>query len=297
MFFPTVQSDLGLGLLGVSSTSRRPKDRGGSLVKIPRLVLCAVAATALATTLVAQQSSSGYHTVACFKLKPDSSADFHKFVTEESHKLAQGRVDAGQITTWYLLRAVLPQGASAQCDYLVVTLFAGAPHLLGQEDLSSAIKKAGLSITPDDYVKHRNAVTSLVSVAVFQNRLAVGSAKKGDYFQVNYMKTPNVDDWIAYEKKVWQPLAEALTKDGKEDGWSVNVRVLPAGSEQPYQAVTVDVFPSWNAVFADDPQFVERWRKVHPDMELGTTFEQFEKLRSRAIIELYELEDMVAASK
>jgi len=25
---------------------------------------------------------------------------------------------------------------------------------------------------------------------------------------------------------------------------------------------------------------VDRWHKVHPDMELGTTFERYEKLRS-----------------
>lgn len=266
-------------------------------MKFPRVLVCAAVAVALAYPLVAQQAGTGYHTVACFKVKPDSGAEFHKFVTEESHKIAQGRVDAGQITTWYLLRSVLPQGTAAECDYLIVAMFPGAPRLLGQEDLTAAIKKQGLSISAEDYVKHRNAVSTLVSVAVFQNQAFVGSAKKGDYFQVNYMKVPNVADWMAFEKKVWQPLAEALMKDGKEDGWSLNVQVLPGGSELPYDAVTVDVFPSWNAVFADDPQFADRFRKVHPDMELGTTFEQFEKLRKRASIRLFELEDYVTAAK
>jgi len=266
-------------------------------MKVVRSVLCAVIATALAATLVAQQTPSGYHTVACFKVKADSGAEFHKFITDESHKVAQGRVDTGQITTWYLLRSVLPQGSSAECDYMVVTMFSGTPHLLAQQDLTAAIKKAGLSMTADDYVKHRNAVSTLVSVGIFQNQAFVGSAKKGDFFRVNYMKVPNVDDWVAYEKKVWQPLAEALVKDGKSDGWSLNTRVLPEGSEQPFQAVTVDVFPSWDSVFAPDPQFVDRFRKVHPDMELGTTFEQFAKLRTIAVISLYELEDAITATK
>ena len=268
-------------------------------MKVARLLLCAATAAALAITLVAQQptSPSGFHTVACFKVKPGSGADFNKFITEESHKIAQGRVDDGEITTWYLLRSVLPQGASAECDYLVVTMFPGSPHLLGPEQLTAAIKKAGLSMSAQDYVNHRNAVTTLQSVAIFRNQTFVGSSKKGDYFQVNYMKVPNVEDWIAYEKKVWQPLAEALVKDGKEDGWSVNTQVLPGGSELPYQAVTVDVFPSWDAIFAPDPQFVDRFKKVHPDMELGTTFEQIEKLRSRAMIRIFELQDMVTAAK
>jgi hypothetical protein len=266
-------------------------------MKVLRLFLCAVAATALAATLSAQQPNSGYHTVACFKVKPDKGEEFHKFITEESHKVTQARVDTGQITTWYLLRSVLPGGAATDCDFMSVTMFAGTPHLLGQEDLTPALKKAGLSISADDYMKHRNAVATLESVAVFQNQAFVGSAKKGDYFEVNYMKVPDVDAWVAYEKKVWQPLAGALVKDGRQDGWSLNVAVMPGGTDLPYQAVTVDVFPSWDAVFADDPQFADRFRKVHPDMELGTTFEQFEKLRKRGSIRLFELVDMISAAK
>jgi hypothetical protein len=111
------------------------------------------------------------------------------------------------------------------------------------------------------------------------------------------MKSANVDDWIAYEKKVWQPLAEAMVKDGVESGWSVNVKVLPRGSDLPFQGVSVDVYPSWDAVFAGDPKFVDRFRKVHPDMEFGTTIEQFEKLRTITSSQLYSLEDMVTAAK
>jgi hypothetical protein len=272
--------------------------RGGSM-KVFRLLLCAAVAAALATTLVAQQptSTTGFHTVACFKVKPGSGDDFHKFVTEDSHKVSQGRVDNGEITTWYLLRSVLPQGASAECDYLIVTMFPGAPHLLNQDVLTAALKKAGLSISAKDYLNRRDAVTTLVSVAVFQNLSFVGAAKKGDYFRVNYMKVPNVDDWVAYENKVWKPFAEALQKDGLLDGWSINAQVLPGGADLPYQAVTVDVFPSFNAIFADDPKFVERFRNVHPDREIGTTFEQFGKLRTIESIKVFELEDFITAAK
>ena len=268
-------------------------------MNIARTLVGATLAIAFtASAAIAQQPSSpGYHTVACFKLKPDSAAEFRKFVTDDAHKVAQGRAATGEITTWYLLRAVFPQGEAAACDYLVVAIFPKAPHELGAEQLDAAIKKAGLNITPEDYVKRRNAVTRLISTAIYQNQATVGSPKKGDYFRVNYMKVAdgNFDEWIAYEKKVWQPLAEALVKDGKSDGWSLNVRSMPEGSDLQWQGVTVDVFSSMDAVFADDPQFVERFRKVHPDIELGTTFEHFQKLRTIGLVELFVLEDMVTA--
>lgn len=262
-----------------------------------RIFLAAAAALAFSTALTAQQTSPGYHSVTCYKLKPDSTAAFNKFESDEAHKIAQARVDAGEITGWYLLRAALPMGESAQCDYAVVTLYPKTPHRFAGEVLAAAVHKSGLNITPDDYNRHRDAVVKIVSVAVFQNQAAVGTPKKGDYFQVNYMKVTdaNFDDWIAYEKKVWQPMAEVLVKDGKEDAWSLNVQVMPFGSDIAYPAVTVDVFPSEDAVFTEDPQFADRFHKVHPDMEFGTTMEHFDKLRTRGLVNLYSLDDIVVA--
>jgi len=267
-------------------------------MKFTRVLVCAVVAAALSGAAFAQQTSPGYHAVACYKLKPDTTVAFQKWTADEMSKVAQGRIDDGEITNFYLLRAVFPRGEAAECDYLVVTFFPNMPHEFGTEQVDAAIKKAGLKFTGEDYFKHRDALIRLMSVGIFQNQAFVGGAKKGDYFQVNYMRvaTENLDDWIAFEKKVWQPLAEAMVKDGREDGWSVNVAAMPFGSDSPYQGVTVDVFPSLDAAFADDKQFADRFRKVHPDMELGTTFERVQKLRAQAHVELFELEQYVTAA-
>src|SRR5215471_18056770 len=120
------------------------------LMKVTRLILgAALVALIASSALLAQQQSPGYHSVACFKLKPDSTQAFHKFVSDEVHKIAQARVDSGQITAWYLLRSIFPQGESADCDYLIVNIFPNNPQLLTSEVLDAAIKKAGLSMTSD----------------------------------------------------------------------------------------------------------------------------------------------------
>ncbi|MGO9437326.1 MAG: hypothetical protein ACLPH3_17270 [Terracidiphilus sp.] len=267
-------------------------------MKLIRICVCALLGAAFAVLSFAQQASPGYHAVACFKLKPDSAPAFQKWTADEMHKVAQGRIDDGEITAFYLLRSVFPRGEAADCDYLIVTFFPNMPHEFGPERVDAAIKKAGLKFTGEDYFKHRDALVHLMSVGIFQNLAFVGTSKKGDYFQVNYMKVANenFDDWIAFEKKVWQPFAEAMVKDGREEGWSVNVAAMPFGSDRPYQGVTVDVFPSLDAAFAEDKQFGDRFKKVHPDMELGTTFEKAQKLRAQAEVELYELEEFVAAA-
>jgi hypothetical protein len=267
-------------------------------MKLLRLLAGVAIAAALPVTLVAQQAPTGYHTVACIKIKPDKGSEFRKWASEDLHKYAQSRVDDGKVSTWYLLRSVMPAGTSAECDYLTVTMYPGAPpEPLGLEGLGEALKKAGMKMSAQEFVDRRNALTTLVSTSLFQNQTYVGSSKKGDYFLVNYMKSANPQDWVAYEKKVWQPFAEAMTKDGVESGWSVNLQVLPAGSDLPYQGVTVDVYPGWDAVFKDDGKFVERFRKTHPDMEFGTTIQQFEKLRTILSSKLFALDDMIASAK
>ena len=244
-----------------------------------------------------QQTSPGYHTVACFKLKPDSTDAFHKFVNDEVLKIAQARVDSGDLTAWYLLHSVFPQGESAECDYIIVAIYPKMPHPLTRETVDAAIKKAGLSITADDYFKHRDAVSRLISSALYQNQVFVGAPQKGDFFEVSYMRASqdNIDDWVDNEKKIWKPFAEQMVKDGVEHGWSVNLPVFPGGADLPYQGVTVDMFPSMDAILTNDPHFLERFNKVHPDMDFGFAIQHFEKLRTQARIQLYQLDDIFAA--
>ena len=140
-------------------------------------------------------------------------------------------------------------------------------------DLGPVLKKAGLSMTAEEWVARRDSMSTLVTTGLWQNYTTVGSMQKGDYIVVNEAKAADVDEWAAYEKKVWQPIAEQLGKEGLTRGWSVNLLVMPLREAKTGSTgVTVDVYPSWDAVIKSmiDPEFVNRWRKIHPDMEMGT---------------------------
>jgi hypothetical protein len=76
----------------------------------------------------------------------------------------------------------------------------------------------------------------------------LGSFKKGDYFVVNYMKASNIDDYVAWEKKAWMPFADAMAKQGTRSGWSLNTIVFPGGADVKFNAVTVDVYPTWDSI-------------------------------------------------
>jgi hypothetical protein len=266
-------------------------------MNIPRSLLSVVLAAAFSVTLLAQQAPTGYHSVACIKVKPENASEYRTWAAEDSHKFAQAMVDSGAVTTWFRLRSVIPQGTSAECDYLIISIYPGAPPKpLDIDEMGAVLKKAGMTVSAKEFVDRRSSLTQLVSNNIFQNKILVGAAKKGDYFMVNEMKVSNMNDYLAFEKKVWQPLAEAMAKDGVRTGWSLNVRVLPRGSDLKYQAVTVDIFPSWDAVYKNLP-FADTFKRVHPDMELGTTFETGEKLRTIVSANLYHVDDMVSSTK
>ena len=266
-------------------------------MKIPRWIPCAALVAAGSLTLSAQQAPSGFHTVNCVKVRPEKSAEFHKWVADVVTKLAQSRVESGVVSTWYLLRAVEPVGLSAECDYLTVSLYPGTPPepLVG-EQLSVALKKANLSMTADEYVARRDAVATLVSSTMMVNQVSIGKANKGGYLAVNYMKTANVNEWLKLEKELWKPLAEQMVKDGVAGGWSLNIRA-DSNTALPWQGVTVDVYPSWDALYKDDPQFTDRIKKVHPDKDVNAMFDQFNKARTLIKTDLYAVDDLITCCK
>ncbi|MHB1938241.1 MAG: hypothetical protein ACYCOR_16885 [Acidobacteriaceae bacterium] len=270
-------------------------------MKILRSVFSIAMAAAFSVTLLAQQPTTGYHRVACIKVKPGQYDAFRKWAAGDAHKVVQAEADSGELSQWLLLRSVIPEGASAECDYLAVAMYPGLPpQPSGIEHLAAALKNAGLTESAQQFAGQRSALTTLISNNLFQNVAFVGASKKGDYLRVNYMKVSdpeNMGAYFAYEKKVWQPLAEQMAKDNVGSGWSLNVQVLPRGNDLPYDAVTVDVFPTWDSVFQPDTQFEESFRKVHPDMDLGTTMETYDKMRSIVTTELYSVVDMVTPAK
>lgn len=267
-------------------------------MKIQRLVLGAVLAVPVCAVLPAQQNPTGFHTVNCVKINPEKSAEFHKFMSDVITKVALSRVDSGDVVAWYLLRAVMPLGKSAECDYVTVSVYPGAPpEPFTGDKMTAVLKKAGVSMSGAEYVARRDSVSTLISSNLFQNEVLVGKANKGGYLAVNYMKTSNIEAWVKFEKELWQPVVEAMVKDGVAAGWSLNLLAFGLESDLPYQGVTVDVYSSWDQVFKDDPQFVDRFKKVHPDLDQNTWDDRLAKTRTMVRSELYAVEDLITSGK
>lgn len=266
---------------------------------IRHMAFAAALAAALSATLVAQQAPTGYHSISCVRVKPGQTAAFHTLLNGDYHKVEQARVDSGAVSGFIALRTVIPAGTDAGCDYVLVAFYPGFPPApLGDDKMTAVLQKAGVTSTLPEWRDRLSAVADLVSNNYTQYQVLVGGSKKGDYLVFNSMKAADVNECVAAQKRLWQPFAEQGVKDGAQDGWAVNIQVMPRGDKDPSLVSSVDIFPTWNSMFTYfGPDFTARWKKVHPEMTPDEAFSEMDKACTIEHTVLYKVEDQINSSK
>jgi len=267
-------------------------------MSISRILLGAAIAAALSIPLTAQPAPTGYHSIECVKVNPGKWAEAEAWIAGTEHKLNQELVGSGTYASTIVLRTEMPAGTDAKCDYAFVTFYKGLPPApLSTEEVSKALHKAGIQMTAEELYAKRAELGVLVYDNITQYQSLVGGGKKGDYLSFNSMSAPDVGACVAYEQKVWQPLAEAMVKAGHIDGWAINSQVFPRGTKDKTAVSSVDIYPSWEAFINQYGSIMDGWKKVHSDMDINSTMEQFGKLCSIEHTVLYKIVDATGPAK
>lgn len=257
-------------------------------------ILCGAAlAVACCVSATAQQTTT-YYSGACVKVKPGGDADFASQVSGNMLKLEESQVKAGKITGWLALRAVLPSGKHANCDYLFVSFFKGLPTPpMSDEEFTAALKRAEMDMTPEEFWAPITKDVYLVSTDIGEMPVMIGSAKKGGYLVDNSMHMPDVNECMNTEKKLWQPMAEARMKAGQQSGWGMYQIVYPRGSLVKGSAGTVDMYSSWDEIFNEG--MMQTWQEVHPDVKPADAMEEFNQQCQIEMSEVYQVVEDVQA--
>lgn len=268
---------------------------------IHRVLWSAALFAALSVTLVAQQQApSGYHRVACVKVKPGRTTEFRALMTGDITKFEQSQLDSGTISGWLVLRTITPAGSDAACDFIFVGFYPGLPPApTSDEEMKSALEKSGIGKTLSEWEQEHADNGYLVENNITRYVALVGGAKKGDYLVFNSMNVSNISAWIDWEKKEWQPFAEALVKDGVMSAWAINVQIFPHGAKVKNRASSVDVYPSWEAAMRGlgGKRVADLWNSVHPDLKFDDANAQAEKLRTIDSAILYKVEEAIFPAK
>jgi hypothetical protein len=240
------------------------------------------------------QSTTTYYSGACVKVHPGGDVGFASEVSGNMLKLEESRLKAGKITGWLAMRAVVPQGKHAHCDYLFVTFFKGLPTPpMSDSEFTAALHEAGLEMTPEEFWEPIMKDASLVSTDVGEMAVMIGSSSKGGYVVDNSMHMPDVNECRNTETKLWQPFAESRIKAGQQTGWGMYEIVYPRGSMVKGSTGTVDFYSSWDQIFMEG--FEKTWQEVHPDVKVADAMAEFNQQCSIEMSEVYEVVEDVQA--
>jgi hypothetical protein len=210
--------------------------------------------------------------------------------------VAQIRLDTGRIAGWAYHRATGSVGKETRCDYLITTRYENKFPAPADNTLGADLTKAGVKMTAAEYVKRRGELSQLVSGERVVRVDGFGETRKGDFFQSNYMKVRpgKMSDFVRFEREVWMPMAKAAAEtDHPRKGWSLWMRMYPAGSAETFDVVTVDSFRTWDAIWQRQgfPEAIVN--KVHPGKTIQQLFEPMGSLREIAHRQLWEVRDVV----
>jgi hypothetical protein len=268
---------------------------------IHRVLWSAAIIATLSVPLVAQQQApSGYHRVTCVKVKPGRTAEFRALVAGDISKVEHSQLDSGTISAWLVLRTIDPAGSDATCDYVFVAFYPGLPPApMSDEETKAVIQKAGIGKTVSEWGQEHAENGYQVNNNITRYVTLVGAAKKGDYLVFNSMSVSDTSAWVDWEKKEWQPFAEALVKDGIMSAWSINVQIFPHGAKVQNRASSVDVYPSWEAVMhgLGGKKIADLWNSVHPELKFADANAQAAKLRTIDAATLYKVEEAIFPTK
>jgi len=240
------------------------------------------------------QEKSQYLRIQCVKITDGKLAEFDA-ILPENRKLAKVRVDSGRSTLSLVARAMYPAGRSATCDYHFVDVFDGfPPEAASPQQLQADFEKSGITLSQVEYRAKLLGSSYLVSQELWRYRGGIGSVSKGTYVRINYNKVkPGMGaEYLKFENTGWKQLAEAAAKDIPGTSWGLYTLAMPGGSDQPYNSMTVDGFPSWEAMGKGLP-VQDLWKKVHPDVDYTQHMQKMSTLLDRPRIEVFRVVDVI----
>jgi hypothetical protein len=205
-------------------------------------VLLAAAATAAPVEPIYMMSR-------CIKAQPNKSGEYEKFMLETTRKSMQVRADEGALAAWVFAHSVIPGGGIvSNCDFLLINVHRGFPP--ERVPIDGYFAKAKVTVTRAEWYAKLAEQSRLVHVELWRGVEDLGSMAKGSYFRVEYLKVPEgrLEGWIGSDGRPLKTAQESRIKAGELLGWQAHHLLIPAGTAQPYNFRTLEVFPTWDSI-------------------------------------------------
>ena len=208
----------------------------------------------------------------------------------------EARIKDGKALGWYLYRVAYPSGTLVDHNYVTVAVystFEATENPYPNELFAKIIPAAGMA----EFTKKTSASRELVRSELWRGiRDAVipATGKPAPFLNVEYMKVPAGGGATYIEvEKIWKKLHEVRVKEGTLANWGAYVRLLPEGSDYPYDFATVSAYNRYKDL--DGLDFENLVQKASIGMSVNELGDRTGKARNLVRGELWALVDSVQA--
>ena len=257
-----------------------------------------VAGVLACATEAAAQNQSLVVTVEYMKVAPGQDAAYLQVEQKMWKPIHEARVKAGKAIAWYLYRVASPSGTLVDHNYVTVAVYNGfeATENPYPDDLLAKIVPAQ-SVT--EFMRKTLASRELVRSEMWEGiadmRISVPpGSKPAPFLNVAFMKVPPGGESAYVEvEKLWKKMHEVRVKEGTLVSWGVYARLLPEGSDYPYNFATTNAYARYKDLNGLD--FQAAFQKANLGMTVNELAERTGKSRDLVRGEIWVLVDSVQA--
>jgi hypothetical protein len=258
-------------------------------IRLPAVVAClVVTCSALAS---AQEQGPHSARVLCLKVSHADAAEFESLVREAGIPAEKQRIAAGESVGFDLLRAVVPVGSAARCDYLAIFHYGQLSEAEPGDNVADYLSRAGIDAQP--VMEKWSQLLEQVGSEWWWWAERVGPAwPKGSYVNITQWRTAanGFGHFVQVERSYFKPLAEAWREEGAKFSWDIVGLWAPSGESVGYSGMTINVYYDWQTMMGWlNEVFGRIWPKVFPGLD-GTMIEDLKQsVRSQHATAIYRV--------
>jgi hypothetical protein len=221
-----------------------------------------------------QQQPRSYFAVVMRNIAADKETEYLAFMNDAGKKLAQSRMDAGEIRGWMHLRLATMLTPTAGYNYVTVSILDKEPELVRAPGAWDAhARKAGFA-SYGAYSAKAMTFGPVTRSELTRTRVRIGDAAVGDYIRVAQYSIANdhLNERIAWLTENAAPISRMRIEAGDaQKAYGISTLVLPAGAEAGYNYSTSVVLKDSASVLQGPSRLSEgEFTKAHPGKSYAT---------------------------
>jgi hypothetical protein len=236
-------------------------------------------------------------TVDYMKVAPGQDDAYLQLEQKLWKPIHEARVKAGDAVGWYMYQVLSPSGSEAHHNYVTVAVY-NSFEAMESPFPAALFAKVHPGLNMADFGKKTLGARDLVRSETWQSLARMPEtplAKPAPFMSVEYMRVP-AGGGAAYTEveQMWKKVHDLRIKDGTLASWSLLSRVLPAGSDYPYNYVTANGYARFKDLNGFDLEGL--FKKAGLGMSLNEFGDRTQKARDLVRGEVWVLVDYVQAS-